>query len=95
MFTRALLLLLAMMTGLSAAQAAEGVRQPRGTAEVSASASLPVSARAALDVKRQALSQFATAFPTLELGLDTACAAPLLAYSPAIACTHRADRARE
>jgi hypothetical protein len=95
MLTRALLLLLAMMTGLSAAQAAEGVRQPCGTAEVRALASLPVSARAALDVKRQALSQSAMVFAEPDFRLETACSASAPAYGPAIRCTHRADRARE
>jgi hypothetical protein len=95
MLTRAFLLLLAMMTGLSAAQAADGVRVGGSTAAVRASASLPVVARAALDVKRQALSQSSQVFPEREPRLQTSCLTLEPVVAPDIPCTLRADRARE
>jgi hypothetical protein len=95
MLTRAILLLLAMMTGLSAAQAAAVVRPAQGSAEQRVSTSLPSVARAVFAVKRQALSQSAQVFPRPAFQLETGCAETAHVDAPAFACTHRGDRAQE
>jgi hypothetical protein len=95
MFTRAILLLLAMMTGLSAAQAAERARPVHGNPGVSAAHFGAVSTEAVRSVKTQAGVEIAgqkNAFVEVVILAD--CQDRLLAL-PSLKCTYRSDRARE
>jgi hypothetical protein len=95
MFTRAFLLLLAMMTGLSAAQAAETVRPVHGSSGVSA----VQIGTASTDAVRSAITQAGVEIAGHEKGLLAEliladCQDRILSL-PAINCTYRSDRARE
>jgi hypothetical protein len=95
MLTRALLLLLAMMTGLSAAQAAENVRPIRGAPSLSAALAQVRVVTAELAEKREIcvfarfnlIDQFVSAIT--DTPLPSECEAPIAPR------TYKADRARE
>ena len=95
MLTRALLLLLAMMTGLSAAQAAERVRPAHGLTGVSAAVAQTLGVASEIQAKRQASSYVVTAERDWPVAALAKCAVLTANAPPAIHCTHRADRARE
>jgi hypothetical protein len=95
MITRAFLLLLAMMTGLSAAQAAEAVRPVRDSAGISASVIGQINPDQVRAAKSQNASRFASQVedyvfqPAIVDSLDR------IQALPADRVTYRSDRARE
>jgi pterin-4a-carbinolamine dehydratase len=95
MITRAFLLLLAMMTGLSAAQAAEAARPVQEASGVSSLIAGQVSPDLVRATKTQIsshIASFSTAFSFVASIDDSV---ERLAHLPAVSKTYRSDRARE
>jgi hypothetical protein len=95
MFTRAFLILLAMMTGLSAAQAAESVRPAQNTVDVRA-AYVRQQTQSLLTAAKRQVSTHAMALAASPVGLaSTDDAADRVLRLPHLRCTFLSDRARE
>ncbi len=95
MLTRALLLLLVMMTGLSAAQAAESARPIRGATDLSAALAQVRVVTAELAEKRD-ICAFAR-FNLIDQSVAAIANVPLPSpcRAPIVPRTYRADRTRE
>ncbi len=93
MLRRAFLLFLAMMTGLSAAQAAEGVRPHHDAVAMAALASQRLGS--ASTVSRRAEVQVTSQRVGLCTGRPASDMIVAFATVPTVPCTYRSDRARE